>query len=192
MQSRQSRVVRGGIAGWFATGVAASSHALAGGAAPSALALGVALVFAGMLGAFVIGRRPSLPRLTVVVAGSQTAFHLVFSTLTPGTASAGGHHGTATLLASAADHGIDPAMWLAHGLAAVATVVFLRRAELALFELIRDAVLDTVGSVRRLPAIASPPTVHRAWGTAVPRHPVISLLQFVVSHRGPPPAAIAL
>jgi len=190
-----SRVARGWIAGSFATGVAALSHGLADGGAPSPVALGTALVFAGLLGTFALGRRPSLPRLTVVVAGSQAAFHLVFSWLTPGTAGStgAGHHAAATLLDPAvAHHGTDPLMWVAHGLAMLATLVFLRRAELALFALIRDAVLDAVATVTRVPAIGTRPPLLRTSSATAPRHPVFSFLKFVVSHRGPPTPAAAL
>jgi hypothetical protein len=193
VQSRASRVARGWIAGSFATGIAALSHGLADGGAPSPFALGTALVFAGLLGTFVLGRRPSLPRLAAVVAGSQVAFHGVFSWLTPGTATGTGHHGTAGLLEPAVTHhGTEPVMWFAHAAALVATVVFLRNAELALFGLIRETVLDAVGIVTRLPAIVARPTVHRTSSATPRRHPVFSFLKFVVSHRGPPSPAAAL
>jgi hypothetical protein len=188
-----SRLVRGGVAGSFATGIAALSHGVVDGGAPSPLALGLGLVFAVMLGTLAIGRRPSLPRLIVVVAGAQVAFHLVFSWLTPGTASGGGHHGGTTLLDPAvAHHGTDPWMWAAHGLALVATVAFLRRAELALFQVLRDAVLQLVEILTRRPAIATRPAAHRASSADAPRHPVLLFLRFVRSHRGPPAAAPAL
>jgi hypothetical protein len=192
VQSRASRVARGWIAGSFATGVAATSHGVAGGSAPSVLAIGTALVFAGVLGTFAIGRRASLPRMTLVVAGSQLAFHLVFSALTPGTATAGGHHGSAMLLPSAGGQGTDASMWIGHILALLLTLGFLREAELALFALLREVVLDTVGIMLRLPAIATPPLALRTGSATSPRHPVLFLLQFVVSHRGPPLAAPAL
>jgi hypothetical protein len=185
-------VVRGWIAGSFATGIAALSHGLADGGSPSPFALGVAVVFAGLLGTFGLGRRPSLPRLTIVVAGSQVAFHLVFSWLTPGTAATTGHHGAATLLEpAAAHHGIDPVMWFAHGVALLATLAFLRKAELALFAVIRDAVLEVVATVTRVPAIATRPRALRTSSATAPRHPVFSFLKFVVSHRGPPSPAAA-
>ena len=195
MQNRASRVARGWIAGSFATGIAALSHGLADGGAPSPVAIGTALVFAGLLGTFALGRRPSLPRLTVVVAGSQVAFHLVFSWLTPGTATGiahdgAGHHGVATLLAPAvAHHGTDPLMWAAHGIALLATLAFLRKAELALFALLRETIARTVETVTRVPAIVARPPRLRTSSATAPRHPVLSLLKFVVSHRGPPVAA---
>jgi hypothetical protein len=184
MQSRASRVARGWMAGSFATGVAALSHGLADGGAPSPLAILAALVFAGVLGTFAIGRRPSLPRLTIVVAGSQLAFHLVFSWLTPGTASGGEHHGTAALLAPAvAHHGDDPAMWIAHGVALLATLLFLRKAELALWAMLRDALRVVA---RLSPAIAARPPVWRTVAAVAPRHPAPRRFLTVLSRRGPP------
>lgn len=188
MQSRASRVARGWIAGSFATGVAATSHGLADGATPSVFALASALVFAGILGTFVIGRRPSLPRLTAIVAGSQLAFHLVFTWLTPGTAATAAHHDAPTLLEPAvAHHGTEPGMWAAHALAMLVTIVFLRRAELALWSLLRDA-LAAVGIARRLPALESLPSVPRAAAPTAPRHPVSSVVLSALRDRGPPVA----
>ena len=189
MQSRVSRVARGWIVGSFATGVAAVGHGLADGTAPSSLAVIVGLVFAGLLGTFAIGRRPSLPRLAIVVAGSQVAFHLVFSWLTPGTATPADHHGMATLIAPAvAHHGTDPWMWAAHAVALLATVVFLRRAELALWILLRDTF-----RVSRIPRVATAAQPARPCPapTAAPRHPVPALFFSVVSHRGPPALGFA-
>jgi hypothetical protein len=190
VQSRASRVARGWIAGSFATGVAALSHGLADGSAPSPVALGLAVVFAGLLGTFAIGRRPSLVRLGVVVAGAQVAFHLVFSWLTPGTATGSGHHGAATLLDPAvAHHGTDPWMWAAHAVALVATLAFLRKAELALWRLLRDVVLEIVEIVTRRPAIVARPPAFRTSSATAPRHPFLLFLTFVISHRGPPARA---
>jgi len=192
VQSRASRVARGWIAGSFATGIAALSHGIVDGGSPSPFALGVALVFAGLLGTFALGRRASLPRLAVVVAGSQIAFHLVFSWLTPGTAPTTGHHGAATLLTPAmTHHGADPLMWTAHGVALLATLAFLHKAEVALFALVRDTVARTVATVTRVPAIAARPP--RPWTSSAtaPRHPFLVFLTFVVSHRGPPSPAAA-
>ena len=185
MHSRGSRVARGGIAGVFATAVAAAGHGLADGMPPSTLALVLGAVFATVLGTVAIGRRPSLPRLAVVVAGSQVAFHLVFSWLTPGTATVG-HHGSAMLVtAETAHHGPNPWMWIAHALALVATVAFLRRAELALWNLLRAAVAALTPG-RRLPAIAARPPAPRVSSAAAPRHPLVVALSSVLTRRGPP------
>lgn len=189
MQSRASRVARGWIAGSFATAVAAAGHGLADGTAPSGVALLTGLVFAGVLGTLAIGRRPSLPRLVVVVAGAQLAFHLVFSWLSPGSAAVAGHHGDATLVTTAAHHGTDAGMWAAHGLALVATIWFLRRAELALWGLLRDALATVRGE--RLPVLAGRPAPGRTTPGSEPRHPLALLLLGGMGTRGPPRAAPA-
>lgn len=187
MQSRGSRVARGWMAGSFATGVAALGHGLADGVVPSPFAIANALVFAGILGTFAAGRRPSLPRLAVTVVGAQLAFHLVFSWLTPGTAVGAGHHVAPELLAPAvAHHGADPLMWVAHGLAAVATLVFLARAERALWSLIADAV--EAATVDRAPA-APRPAVSRSVPAESPWHPPFSVALSAFSLRGPPAVA---
>lgn len=187
MQSRAARTARGWLIGAVATAAAAVSHGVADGGAPSALALGGALVFAGVLGTFLAGRRASLPRLAATVGGSQLAFHLVFSYLTPGAAAAVGHHGAPRLLEPAvAHHGSDPGMWAAHGIAMVLTIAFLRRAEVALWSLVRDAV-EAVD--RRLPGITTRPTVSRAAFATEPRHPVSSVVVSTLRERGPPALA---
>ncbi|HWH96865.1 MAG TPA: hypothetical protein VNS80_00725 [Pseudolysinimonas sp.] len=193
MQSRASRAGRGWIAGSFATGIAATSHALADGAVPSALALTVALVFAGILGTFVIGRAPSLPRLAVIVAGSQLAFHLAFSALTPGGAVPAGHHGVAralepVLAPAIAHHGADPTMWIAHAAAMLATLWFLRRAEMAVWRMLREA-LHVVRF--RLPVVATRPHTTLAVSADAPRHPLFVPFLSIVSHRGPPATGFA-
>jgi hypothetical protein len=176
------------MAGSFATGVAALGHGLADGTAPSAFAIVNALIFAGILGTFVTGRKPSLTRLAITVAGAQVAFHLVFSWLTPGTATATGHHGASGLLAPAvAHHGTDPVMWLAHVLAGVATLVFLVRAERALWSLLADAL--EAATVARTPAIAALPSAARSAPTEAPRHPVSFVFLSAFSLRGPPVVA---
>jgi hypothetical protein len=189
VQSRAARTARGWITGAFATVAAAVSHGVADGAAPSALAFGGALVFAGVLGTFLVGRRASLPRLVAVVAGSQLAFHVVFSSLTPGTATAGTHHGAAGLLEPAvAHHGTEPGMWVAHAFALLVTIAFLRRAELALWSLLREA-FRVVPAVR--PVVMPTAFAPLAGATDAPRHPVAAPFLSIVSHRGPPAAGFA-
>lgn len=174
------------MTGAFATAVAALSHGLVDGGSPSALSLGAGLVFAGMLGTLLVGRRPSLPRLVAIVAATQLAFHTVFSWLTPGTATTTpGHHETSVLLAPAAEHhGTDPAMWGAHAVAMLVTILFLRRAEVALWSLLRDA-LEAV-TVAGLPVIAVRPLPGRAVSAQAPRHPVSFVFLSALSRRGPP------
>jgi hypothetical protein len=186
VQSRAARTARGWITGAFATVAAAVSHGLADGAAPSALAFGGALVFAGVLGTFLVGRRASLPRLVAVVASSQLAFHLVFSSLTPGSATVGGHHDAAGVLEPAvARHGAEPGMWVAHAVATLVTIAFLRRAELAVWGLLRQAV---TAFVLRVPVVGAPPSVPRAAAAVALWHPVSAVSLRALRDRGPPVA----
>jgi hypothetical protein len=187
VQSRAARTARGWITGAFATLAAAVSHGVADGAAPSTLAFGGALVFAGVLGTFLVGRRASLPRLVAVVTASQLAFHLVFSYLTPGTASVGTHHGAGGVLEPAvAHHGTEPGMWAAHAFAMLVTIVFLRRAELAVWGLLRQAVAAVTAA--GMPAVGALPSVPRAAASGAPRHPVSVVFLTVLRDRGPPVA----
>lgn len=190
MQSRAARVARGSVAGAFATAVAAVAHGLADGAAPSTLAIVVGLVFATLLGTLAIGRRRSIPRLVIVAGGSQVAFHLVFASLTPGTATVVGHHATGMIAAPATHHAVDPTMWAAHAVALVATIVFLRRAESALWGLLA-AVLEALGValVPTLPHVARPARVPAAPHRVA--HATERLLTSVLSRRGPPALARA-
>ena len=170
MPARAQRLARGWIVGLVATTVAAVSHSLAGGYRPGALSLGVALIFAGMLGTLVIGRRPSLPRLAVAVGVSQLAFHLLFSLLgsgSTGSASGFGMSGMAgmdtavspAVVVSGHDHLADPGMWIAHAIAAALTVLFLRRAELAVWTML-VRVIERVVLVCAPPIAALPPQAH--------------------------------
>jgi hypothetical protein len=77
-------------------------------------------------------------------------------------------------------------MWAAHGIAMVLTIAFLRRAEVALWSLVRDAV---AAAARRLPGIATRPTVSRAAFATEPRHPVSSVVVSALRDRGPPTLA---
>jgi hypothetical protein len=181
-----------------ATTVAAVSHSLAGGYQPGVLSFGAALVFAGMLGTAVIGRRPSLPRLSVAVGVSQLAFHLVFSLLGTGGPSAASGAAMSNMAAmdevpvtapamSAHDHLADPGMWIAHALAAVLTILFLRRAELAVWTMLTrlGRVLATRLTVVLVPVESGGTPRIPAWPT-IARRPAERLLVASASRRGPP------
>ena len=193
MLSRAERLARGGIVGGFATATAAVSHALAGGYSPNALSLGAGVLFAGMLATFAIGRRPSLPRLAIVVAAGQLAFHLLFSLLGAGSAAAAPAQMSmadmapvrvdpaAPVLGGAA-HLLDPGMWVAHAIAAVLTIAFLRRVEQAVWRLLHDALLLVV---RALQITAVPAASPRPVVPAV-RPPATRVLDPALPLRGPP------
>jgi len=201
--ARAQRLARGWTVGLVATTVAAVSHSLAGGYRPGALSFGAALVFAGMLGTAVIARRPSLPRLVVAVGVSQLAFHLLFSTLGSGEAVSGSASGsgsgmagmphmeaspvTAPLAASAHDHLADPGMWIAHTVAAVLTVLFLRRGELAVWTMVArlGRVLATRLTVVLVPLASGGAPRIPAW-PSIERRPAERLLVASSLRRGPP------
>jgi hypothetical protein len=199
MHAHAQRLARGWIVGLVATTVAAVSHSLAGGYRAGILSFGVALVFAGLLGTAVIGRQPSLPRLSVAVGVSQLAFHLLFSELGgglgivsgPSGSSSGGMSdmsamdatGTTALVASGHDHLADPSMWIAHALAAVLTIAFLRHAELAVWGMLTRAFTRVTAFAVPVVAVAHPVG---AAGLPVVRVLVSRLLVSSASRRGPP------
>lgn len=186
---RTVRLVRGFVAGGFATLVAAVSHALAGGAI-GPLGVGVGLFFAGFLGMALTSRRPSRIRMGVSVAVSQLAFHALFSLLGgPGAVEASGshHHEILTLVGPTAHDHTDGWMWLAHAAAAVATILFLARAEASVWALVVLAarrVVHEPGPVPEVP-IAGPARVPAA--APRPLHPQRPL--DVAPRRGPPVTA---
>jgi hypothetical protein len=201
--TRAERLARGWLVGAFATGVAAVSHTLAGGYRPDALGLTAAVVFAGMLGTLAIGRRPSLLRLSIAVAGAQLAFHVVFSLLgvapggSPAATTRGGHMSMPMGMSMSMDatagpvaapmvhdhlgHLTDPRMWVAHLIAGVLTVLFLRRAETAMWAMLRRLVVRVLR-----PAVAAP--IDRPAATSVVRVRVLRSRHLVAALplRGPP------
>lgn len=206
--ARAERLARGWIVGAVSTVVAAVSHSLAGGYQPNALSLGVAVVFAGMLGTLVIGLRPSLVRLALAVAGSQLAFHLMFSLLVVPAGAAGSNGGAGSMVGmsgmsamsgmsgmdaaapatqmTASAHLLDPGMWLAHGVAAAITIAFLRHAELALWNMLVRLIAPAVTRV----AAATPtrlPEPPRSPSELPVVRPLSSRLRVCsASRRGPP------
>ena len=146
-----ARAIRGVAAGLLTTFLALCFHVLGGGDAPSALALGVCAA-ATTWAAVLIGRaRPSPPLLVLAVAVGQLILHTAFSMTTSGVVLSGVDHGGhahagdgAVLLIASAGHA-GGAMWLAHVLAGLLTIVAIRRGEQALRALaavVRIAVRD--------------------------------------------------
>ena len=198
MTSRPARLARGAVTGAFATLVAAVLHISAGGIAPSPLAMGLALVFATLLGTAATGRRPSLPRVAVAVSLTQAAFHLGFSYLGTDAAvasAATAHHGAPSvapaLVASGsptahAAHSDDPVMWLAHAAAAVLTIVFLFRAERALWSLL-EATARTIRAAFGATSAVLPFHAPALGAPGFTERPVLAgRLATPLSRRGPP------
>jgi hypothetical protein len=219
MTTRWARFARGWIVALFATLVAALSHTLGGAAAPSALAAGVSLAFAGMICVALAGRTVSTVRLTLAVLFSQIIFHALFSfggpggTLTTDAAATIGLHGHAaaeSALASDAAVGelsdttgtalahvghAGGTMWLAHVAAAVVTIMALRYGERAFWGLLTNARLGIRSGIRSMipvqVPVAVPTTLRSAPMTAAVLAPQ-SLVVLLVArpHRGPPAFAL--
>ncbi len=188
MQSRWARVARGWAAAVFATVVAALSHVLAGGEAPTVFGLGASLLLSTVLCTALTGRTLSIVRLTVSMAASQVMFHSLFSSL--GTPVAVGHHGTDTvMLADVASHA-HSTMWLAHAAAGAITILAFRYAEVAFWGLAATARLF----LARLLAFVAPVPATPCTPIFPSREPVLLPLRELLSpmrHRGPPEERIA-
>jgi hypothetical protein len=177
-------VARGWTAASFAIFVAAFSHTIAGGTAPSLFGIAVALVISSTICTMLTGRTVSLWRLLLSVGLSQVLFHWLFSGLgTPIPV----EHSMATMpLDATATHHHPADMWLAHAVAAVITIIALRYAGSAFWGVAEVAQLVFARlAPLRVPVI---PT-HRAptfvgEGTFVPRD--LALLLSPMRHRGPP------
>jgi hypothetical protein len=131
------RVARGAAAAGLSTFVALLSHVAGGGVVPAVEGVAVPLVLSLAVCTVLAGRRLSLPRLAGSVVVSQLLFHVLFVlgsptgvTATDGTASA---HAHSIVLDSTAVHGHSDGagLWWAHALAALVTIVALRRGERA-------------------------------------------------------------
>ena len=192
MSSRWARLSRGVLAAVFATLIASLSHALAGGGTPSTLSLAVSLAFSTLVCVALTGRRLSAVRMSLAVAISQFAFHGLFSTLGGATGHVvvtghGSHAATSTLVETTpvAAHHTSAWMWLAHALAAVATIAVLRRGERAFWHM-RDTALRFVAVVfAAMPVIVE----HRSVEPGISRVDSPTVFEFLhgsLQHRGPP------
>jgi hypothetical protein len=209
MATRWARFARGWVAAAFSTFVAVLSHTLGGGAAPAALAVIVSLAFTGIVCIGLSGRTLSAWRVSASVVVSQLIFHGLFSLGASGGAlvtapdapageALGGHQHAAIEFAqgvagSAGAHGHTPGtMWLAHGIAALVTVVALLHGEAAFWSLLANARLVLRRIVARA-AATMPPTMLRRSPTSglvfLPRDRVLSFT--AMRHRGPPLVQIA-
>ena len=200
MQSRGARTARGIVAALIATFAATFSHAIADGCPPGILGLIIALALAIPVCVLLAGKRLSAWRLAIAVLLSQLGFH---ATMTLGTGSAsfttaGGHLGHGGMLmvtdiaggASHADHGVG--MWTAHLIAALVTILALRRGEAAFWATLKRTRLSIAihlltflpPASLEVPAYCAPRVDHGA-----DRLAQLSLLR----HRGPPrSSALAL
>lgn len=149
MSDRITRVSRGLVAATVAVFMASFSHVVAGGGAPGAPGLALAIAFAALVCVALAGRRLRMLTLAASIVSSQFVFHLLFevgggaAATAPAAAGHAGHSGhlgygalsaqlgvTASDATGAAGHGHPSLwMWISHALAAVVTIVALRRGE---------------------------------------------------------------
>lgn len=187
MTSRQLRLLRAASASTVATLLAATSHTIAGGAAPHPLLVVAVMTLVVPIAALIIGGRASRLRVAATVSVSQAAFHTVFQLLgTPtGTTVLSGHQhhlDLASLGPMAAATAPDLLMVLGHLGAAVMTTALVWHGESMVSAVagwmqaqLRRAVTAFRASHRHPPApvVALPLLVDRA-------------LSVSLSRRGPP------
>jgi hypothetical protein len=200
VNARWTRVVRGLLAASMSTFVAAFSHAVSGGGAPSVAALSLAVAFSSIVCVALAGRGLSLWRIGASVAASQILFHTLFSLIAAptarATATAGAHSGhdmTAMFSpgSAASDVSIDAAMLAGHIVAAVVTFAAIVWGERAARGLATTAALQLSRLVSLLlPAhsfVRAPLRPGRIFRIEAPA-PLERLLASLW-HRGPPALA---
>lgn len=127
-------MARAAVAASIATFAALLSHVAVGGALPAPVGIAVPWVLSLMVCTTIAGRRLSLPRLSVAVPLSQLLFHALFVVGSPASSAgvavpAGAHSHLPLPVVGGEGLAGDPAMWLGHALAALATVALLHRGE---------------------------------------------------------------
>jgi hypothetical protein len=210
MSTRWTRVARGTLAAVFSTFVAAFSHAIAGGTAPSIAALSLAIAFSTIACVALAGRGLSYWRVGASVAVSQVFFHTLFSliatpstSLSPVSSSAHAGHDMAAMLApattatsGAAASGAsvmtgDIAMMAGHVLAAVITFAAIVWGERTVRSLASAALLHVARFVALvLPTpIVTPRAVRLGRVRRIDAPAALEVLRASLWHRGPPLAA---
>ncbi|KFF59700.1 hypothetical protein JF66_09620 [Cryobacterium sp. MLB-32] len=205
MSTRWARFARGWLTAFVAVLVAALSHTAAGGTTPGAISIALALAFSAMVCIPLAGKKLSVLKLSASVVISQLLFHALFglSGTSPATMTATGHHGSGPIVIGAADSAAAVAaqgthdmswMWIAHAVAAVLTIVALRRGERTLWSLLDFAWLALVAIVRTLGILVTLPR-QRARVLAALAHRFIAtdrdILLSPMQRRGPPQALSA-
>lgn len=197
--TRAARTARGFVLAGFAVLIAAVSHMLAGGNTPTILALGATMVVALPLAVALAGKRYGIVRSGVAVGATQGLFHWLFVWVgSPDVAilQSGGsmpsHAEHLGVVAGGLPALSDPvtagvAMWASHAVAAVLTVLMLRRGEAALVTL-RHVLVKFL-----LPHFARPATtVVSSWRTdgasfyVEPRARIRFTSWPAITYRGPP------
>lgn len=185
MGSRWGRVARGWSAAAFATTVAAVSHTLAGGLAPSVFGIVASLVISGLVGTALAGSRLSSLRLAATMAISQLLFHGLFSSLGAPVTLTHAHAAMPIGLDAPAHHHAGT-MWLAHAAAGLIAFLAYRFGEAAFFGLATTAALLLARLTRVLvPVVVTASRVRLAAIDARPSY-LIPLVTSSLSRRGPP------
>ncbi|MEO7122559.1 MAG: hypothetical protein ABI400_05485 [Lacisediminihabitans sp.] len=198
MTSRWARVARGLVAAVISLFSAASFHIIAGGRTPTILALLSCLVVSTFVCVALSGKKLSLPKLSTAVAVSQFLFHSVFSLWTTNPLSSGvagrvHDHLLVFIPQALSPVAAESSMWLAHAIAAVATIAALSRGEAAFWSLLTTARL-WVGTIFAKLALVIPARTPRPASPVlrVLRRRELLLLFSSLHHRGPPSQMLAL
>lgn len=192
---RHARLARGAVMAALATVFAAVSHLAAGGNDPTPLALVATTLIALPLTVMLAGRAYGIVRTSVGVSVTQALFHSIFVWMGSAPPAPG-----APLPAHAEHLGLtvgtipvfDPIaqasalMWAFHALAAMVTVLMLRRGEAALRSLQRTlarVLFPRVLEVHPVAADARALALFSAHGT---RTTARFFSVSAITHRGPP------
>jgi hypothetical protein len=200
MTTRWARVVRGVLAAVFATFVAAWFHSAAGGSPPSWLAVTVTLAGAIPAAVFLTGSTLSWIRLSLTVAASQFLLHITLGMSSQPFRQgplAAAHHGSTAIadpaavlnLAGVATHDIlghNGAMWPAHLLAAVVTILAVGHGEAAFWAVLALAGLSIAIALASAPTFAPRPYPQRSGGNPRARIPRSLAPLSSMRLRGPP------
>lgn len=198
MSPRHLRVVRGSTAAAVATLLAATSHTVGGGGAPSLVLVGTLAILVTPIAIAMIGTALSAWRVGVTVLAAQVLFHAAFA-MTAGVGAAGdvstgttgghAHHVVLSLDASSATVLLpDAVMTLSHTAAALLTMAALYCGERMLRGLGRG--IRSIFARAQLVAPRAIPAV-RPVLTPTARILVARTVLSDVSRRGPPAFVIA-
>lgn len=190
--SRRIPLLRGFVGASFATFVALASHVWVGGGMPGMLGIAVPWLLSLTVCTLLAGRRLSVVRLSASVLASQLLFHALFvlGSITPAGGLSPHVHAVAPLSVSGEVVIVpeDAGMWIAHGIAAVLTIIVLHRGELIVRTLLSVASDLAVWLGRIVPAavlVAPGEPLQRRWAMSavpVPR----CRLRAQMHRRGPP------
>ena len=192
MNSRWARVIRGTIAAGVATFVAAFSHTIAGGTAPSWFGVGASFVLSLAACTALSGRTLSWWRLAASVAVSQMLFHALFSGSGESLAAAGHDMGAGSTMVMPAMNSQDDWMILAHVIAGIITLLALRFGERAFWSIADSARLALARVLRvvlPVPVMASRGILSISRAVVGPRRIHVPSTH---RHRGPPLQLVAL